>query len=163
MSDDGTDGKAVRAQARSATGEFIRDPETVKRDAEAARLRSRSQSYTQIGATLGISRQQAFEAVQRAMRDIIAEPAEAVRQMELEKLDRLERAALDVLSRVHEVVYQGQTTGIVDDGPTLAAVATLQRLNESRRKLLGLDRPAQLEVSGGVTYEIVGVSADDIR
>jgi hypothetical protein len=109
-----------------------------------------------------MSTQAAFDAVQRAIQELIAEPAEAARQMELEKLDRLERAAMDVLESRHEVVYKGGTTGIEDDGPRLAALAELRRLSESRRKLLGLDRPQQVEVSGGVTYEIVGVDPKEL-
>jgi hypothetical protein len=141
---------------------YVRDPETVKRDARCAELRSRSWTYRQIAAELGISMSQAQDGVKRALAEIIAEPAETLRQVELEKLDRLERAALDVLSTTHHVVYQGQTTGIEDDGPRLAAVAELRRLTESRRKLLGLDQPAQIEHSGSITYAIEGVDPKDL-
>jgi hypothetical protein len=166
VSDDDQDAKAIRTGRdpgpRSGTGLFVRDPETVKRDAECVRLRSRSMSYQQIADQLGITKSQAFDGVKRAMAEVVAEPAEDARRMELEKLDRLEQAALRVLEADHEVVYQGGRTGIPDNGPRLQAVATLQRLSESRRKLLGLDRPQQLEVSGGVTYEIVGVDPKEL-
>jgi len=163
-SDDDTNDMAdgTKSLVRSGKGQFDRDPAVVARDAECARLRSRSMSYRQIAEALGISVSMAYEGVRRALAGLVAEPAEAVLEMELRKLDRLERAALRVLEADHEVVYQGGRTGIRDDGPRLAAVATLQRLSESRRKLLGLDQPARVDLSGGVTYEVVGIDPKDL-
>jgi hypothetical protein len=50
-----------------------------------------------------------------------------------------------------------------DDGPVLSAIDRIVRISESRRKLLGLDQPAKTQVSGGVTYEVVGINPDDLK
>jgi hypothetical protein len=51
----------------------------------------------------------------------------------------------------------------MDDGPVLSAIDRLVRISESRRKLLGLDQPAKMNVSGGLTYEVVGIDPEALR
>ena len=145
----------------------MRSIQTAERDAEAARLRSRSMSYRQIAAALGIDVAAAHAAVQRALHDTLAEPAGDVRALELEKLDRAERAVLAVLERRHLTVSHGKVISVggeplEDDAPVLAAADRLVRISESRRKLLGLDSPVKVNLSGGVKYEVVGVDAADL-
>jgi hypothetical protein len=142
-------------------GPYTRSVETAERDAEAARLRTQSLTYRQIAERMGYaSTASAHDAVQRCLRDTVAEAAEDVRSMELEKLDALERTALDIIGRDRPVVSNGRVLDdIPDDGPRLAALALLLRVTESRRKLLGLDQPAKVSVDGGVRYEVVGVNA----
>jgi hypothetical protein len=45
------------------------------------------------------------------------------------------------------------------------AIKTILAIEERRAKLLGLDAPSkqQVEVDGGLRYEIVGVSVDDLK
>jgi DNA-binding Lrp family transcriptional regulator len=138
-------------KTRDGKGRFDRDPDTAARDAEAARLRARSMTYNQIAETLGMSRAAAHEAVKRALADTLTEPAEAVRRLELDKLDALERRYLDIVERRHAVLHKGEDTGYDDDGPTLKALAGLLRVSESRRKLLGLDLPVKSQVDVTVT------------
>lgn len=151
----------------AGNGDFTRSPETVARDAEAARMRSRSMTYQQIGDALGVSRQAAHQMVQRAMAETLAEPAAAVRQFELDKLDAAERLVLAALDRKHYVVSHGKVIrfgedadALEDDGFVLSAVAHLIRISESRRKLLGLDAPQKVEQTGEFTYQLVGVDPD---
>lgn len=59
------------------------------------------------------------------------------RQLELEKLDRLERATIDILEE-----------GADEKDQRLAAVETLRRLSERRAKLLGIDAPTKVEADG---------------
>lgn len=150
-------------------GDFIRTPEQAEIDAEAARLRSRSMSYPQIARAMGCSQSTAYERVQRALKAIVREPAEAVVKMELEKLERLERKCLQILDGSHVLVSQGrvitsgtgeETVTYTDPGPVLAAARELRQINESRRKLLGLDAAAKVDLSGGVRFEMVGIQED---
>lgn len=87
------------------------------------------------------------------------------RQLELEKLDRLERAAITVLETKHvhvsggKVVRDGgdeETVGepLYDDGPVLQAIETLRRLSERRAKLLGIDAPTKVETDGKLTVVV---------
>lgn len=171
-------------QARNGNnGHFERNPATAERDAEAARLRTRGHSYRQIATQLGIDVHTAHDAVKRVLKETVQEAGDDLRAVslqrlddELETLDGLEALVRDTLKRRHVTVSQGRVvydeqTGeaIADDAFILQAVAQLQKIaeqrrkcEESRRKLLGMDQPPKLEVSGGITYEIVGISPDDL-
>jgi hypothetical protein len=146
-------------------GDFVATPETAERDAEAARLRGRGLGYQAIADQLGISVSTAHDAVKRALAAIRAEPAPEVRQLELERLDAMYASVLRVLERRHftvnggKVVYHGEEP-LEDDGPVLAAVDRLLKIQQRRAALLGLDEPVKAEVGGKLTYEIVGVDLE---
>jgi hypothetical protein len=159
---------SVEDQARDGDGKFIRTVETAERDAKAARMRSRGMSYRDIARALEIDVKTAHTAVKHAMQDVVREAAEDAVQFELDRLDEMHRAALKVLERHHIVVSNGQVVrldgeALQDDGPVLSAIDRIVRISESRRKLLGLDQPAKTQVSGGVTYEVVGINPEDLR
>lgn len=146
---------------------FTRSPDTVARDAEAARLRSRGWTYQRIADYFAVTRSAAFQMVQRVMEETLKEPAEQVRQFELERLDDLEASVRDSLERRHYVVSGGKIVfdgaeKLEDDGYLLAATDRLLKIYESRRRLLGLDAAQKLAVTGGVTYQLVGVDPDDV-
>lgn len=151
-----------RHVVRGGHGRFDKNPDAAHIDAECCRLRARSMSYTQIAAELGISVSRAYDGVKRGIAAIVREPAEDALALELEKLDALERQYLDILQDVHPVLYQGQDTGFQDNGPKMQALAGLLRTSESRRKLLGLDQPARVAVSGGIAYTLNGVDLKDV-
>lgn len=165
-------------------GSFIRTMDQAERDAEAARLRSRSMSYREIAKTLDVDVHTAHDMVKRAMAAVVREAGEAVIALELEKLDRAEAAVLTVLEAKHYTVSNGQliyiggkrvkdevsgrwfTEGgepLYDDAPVLAAVDRLVKISESRRKLLGVDAAQKMETTGVVRYELVGVDIDKLR
>jgi hypothetical protein len=171
-------------------GDFVATPETAMRDARAAELRGRGMSYRQIAAELGIDVHTAHDAVRRALGAIRAEPAPAVRQLELQRLDEMYAAALGVLEREHVVVsgskivykvieYATDGDGHIlldddghpkaerveplkDDAPVLRAVETLLKIQARRAALLGLDAPVKAETGVTLNYHIVGVDLDQI-
>lgn len=151
-------------------GDFIRTTDTAERDAEAARLRSRGLSYRAIAKQLAIDVHTAHDAVSRALRAIVEEPATEVRTLELQRLDAMYDAVLGVLEREHFTVQHGKVIYIgeddpkplMDDAPVLAAVDRLLKIQERRARLLGLDSETKVSVSGGVKYEIVGVPAEEL-
>lgn len=140
--------------ARSQTsGEYIRGNDVVKTDARAAELRGQGLSYAAIAREMGwASKASAFDAVHRAWRDTLTEPAEQARAVELARLEDAHDAALAVLLREHITVSHGRIVKdddgnpIIDDAPILNAVDRIRALSESRRKLLGLDAPARVSV-----------------
>ncbi|MFA1538592.1 hypothetical protein [Actinomadura monticuli] len=128
------------------------------------------------------------EAYKRVLERTIEEPAADARKRKLEDLDFAQRQILDVLERQHITVSHGRVVrrlvgyeteddgsyslapdgkrigiyeDVLDDGPILQSVDRLVKLSESRRKLLGLDAATKMEVSGDVTYTVVGLSDDD--
>lgn len=148
-------------------GDFIATVETAERDAEAARLRSRGLSYRAIAAQQGVDVHTAHDRVHRALAAIRAEGAAEARTLELERLDLAQAAVMQALEAKHFTVNQGRVIYLGEDpmpdyGPVLAAVDRLVKISESRRKLLGLDAEQKVSVSGGVTYEIIGIAEGDL-
>jgi len=136
---------------RNSQGNFIRTPEQADHDARAAQLRGRGLSYRAIAAELGVSVSSAHQAVARAFRDTLAEPAEQARAVELARLEAAHDVAAAIMGRDHITVSHGRIVEdsdgnpILDDGPALQAVAAVVRASESRRKLLGLDAATKTE------------------
>jgi hypothetical protein len=143
-----------------AAGKFVRSVETAKRDAEAARLRSRGRTYPQIAEELGFcDKGAAHHAVARVFDGFKVEARDLLIKIELDKLDMMTRAVIDVLEGQHYVVSDGQIVYIgakddpdhrellLDDAPVLHAVDRLLKIADRRAKLLGLDAPKRVEVS----------------
>lgn len=140
------------AKPRGGNGRYTRTLETAERDAEACRLRTQGLGYQEIADRLGMSsKSSAYEAVQRALRDTVQEPADELRHLELLRLDELARKARGVMETEHYVVDKGTVVlwngaPLVDDGPALAAIDRLLKVQERRAKLLGLDAPQRVSV-----------------
>lgn len=147
-------------------GRFTRSIDTAQRDADACRLRSRGTTYQQIADQLGYANKgDAHRAVSRALKAVVAEPAEEVRALELARLDAMYEAAMGVLERRHVTVSNGRVVEldgapIEDDAPVLQAIDRLLKIQARRAALMGLDQPAKVSVSGGVKYEVVGIEPD---
>ena len=64
--------------------------------------------------------------------------------------------------RFHPALFQGEAIRfegetLIDDGPTLNAIATLLKVSERLSKLLGLDAPAKVEADTTVKYTLNGI------
>ena len=160
-------------KARGGNGRYTRTADTAERDAAACRLRTQGLSYRAIATQLGMAGpSNAHQAVERALKATVAEPADQVRQLELDRLDALWAAAWAVLEREHVVVNSGEIVidtrnedglPLLDDAPVLKAVQTLLKVAERRAKLLGLDAPTKIEQGGTVKYVIEGVDLGKLR
>jgi hypothetical protein len=123
--------------------------DAAQRDAQALELRADGASYRQIANRLGISVSTAWACVERGLDRTRREPADRLRELELERLDRLQVEATKILAGRHVVIQAGKVVvdkhgdPYADHGPTLTAIRTLVQVQESRRKLLGLDAPAK--------------------
>jgi hypothetical protein len=140
------------------------------KDARALDLRRAGLSYRQIAAQMDVSVGAAYKYVTRGLDRTRREPADALRDLEVERLDQLQLEALRVLRRRHFLVQGGEVvtrtnpaTGAVeellDDGPSLAAIRTLLAVQERRAKLLGLDAPARVDAN--VTLRVAWERASD--
>lgn len=180
------------AATRDGNGRYAESLETAQRDAEATRLKKRGLSYREIAAELGCDVSTAYRGVQRtlqATREGAAEDAADIRAMELERLEDMRALVMEVLDREHVTVSNGriirrqigwerddageiQTDGegkpigiyedLPDDAVILNAVDRLLRISESIRRLTGTDAEKKINLSGGVTYEVVGVDVADL-
>jgi hypothetical protein len=181
---DGTPYNPADQLRNTSNGRFQRQPETARRDAQAADLRAQGKTYQQIAEALGFAhRREAQGAVERAIKEVIQEPGEAVLHFELERLDAqlarldaMEEKVRAVLEARHITVNNGRVIidpatekPMPDDGPVLQAVDRLLKIEDARRrngerraKLTGIEAALKVEHSGGVKYEVVGVDPADL-
>ncbi|MEV7389613.1 hypothetical protein [Streptomyces sp. NPDC091215] len=137
--------------ARSRQGRYVRTAETVARDAEAARLHGEGWTYQEIADHFGwANKSSSHLAVERALRDVAA-PAKGVRNRRERELQLLWDSALEILNNHHVVVSNGRIIELdgqplQDDGPRLQAIEQLRKVNESWRKLDGIDAPSRVSV-----------------
>lgn len=147
-------------------------------------LRDQHLTFREIGEQLGVSRQRAHELHRRALRERPALAAAVQRDFERKQaqLDRIDEQRRDI-EMEREVVLDllhadGRTVitpsgkvleGVHDDAATLAAVDRLVKLDElevklgdHEAKLLGLYAKTQLDVSGGISYQVVGLASEDL-
>jgi predicted transcriptional regulator len=139
-------------------------------------LRVAGLTVTQIAKELGVTTQAASGYVRDALKEVAEQThasAEEYRELELARLDKLIRKTEAILGRFHIVVSQGKIIRMLsedgedkplrDDGPELTAIARLQSLSESRRKLLGLDAPTKLTDGDGNApiKVIIGIDPED--
>lgn len=152
---------------RDGGGRYAKDPSKPERDAQLLEMRKRGMSYRAIAAAAGLDVKNVHDAVKACMAAITEEPAQEVRQLELERLDDMWMAVIKVLEAKHFTVSQGRLVylgdePLEDDTPVLAAVDRLLRIQERRSKLLGLDQPVKQEISGGVTYQVIGIDPKEL-
>lgn len=144
-------------------------PDQIALDIEAARLRGKRLTYRQIGERMGCSGQTAWDRVQRAYKRSLADAVDVARQFERDRLDEQYQEAQKIYDKDHCLTAHGKVvmhpeTGdpLLDPAPKLAALARMQSIAESLRKLEGLDQPTRVEQSGTVKYEVVGVDVSDL-
>lgn len=126
-----------------------------ERDARALELAKTGASMAAVAAALGYANASgAWKAVQRGLAAIPKQAADELRQMQQERLGDLYRHTLQVLANHHPVLYKGKPVvgadgrELEDDSVRLEAIKTLLRVDESFRRLNGLDLPRKVEVSG---------------
>ena len=162
-------GRPSIGHTRDAGGHYVRSEAHILRDTEATRLRAKGFTYRQIAAELGYSSGgDAWRAVHRTVAAAVTDSAAQLIAVEAARLDKLAAAAEDILDQEHVahsngrvVVHDGQP--LFDSGPKLAAIRELREIGREYRRLFGLDQPAKVDVSGGVTYELVGVDPDLLK
>ena len=107
-----------------------------KREQQIVALRLRHHSFTAIGRVVGVSKQSARSAFNKALRRNTDQDIQTVHRSELAELDAEASAAWEL-------------TDTKDSPKTRAAgLAALNRIHIRRARLLGLDAPQKLDVSG---------------
>lgn len=129
---------------------------TAERRAKAVEMRMTGASFQRIADELGYnSRGAACQDITRALESAVTTEratVEVYRQEELERLDLLLVEAWTVLKRQHVTVSHGRVIRdeetnepLLDDGPVLAAIDRILKIQERRSKFLGLDAPTKVE------------------
>jgi predicted transcriptional regulator len=127
-----------------------------ERRAEMWRMRVTGHSQQQIADHYGITQSAVSQQLTRAAKDRPATAIDEYRMLELDKLDRAERAVLAVLTRRHVTVSNGRIVMVanedgfeeplLDDGPVLTAVDRLVKIARHRADLVGLKAPVKVSV-----------------
>ena len=130
----------------SANNASVKRIEAAERQAKALALRKGGATYEQIASDLGYaSASGARKAVVTSLRQIITEPAEELRHLELTRLDALLVALWPAASR-----------------GTLGAVDRVLKIMARRAAYLGLDAPERLAVAPhGVTTTVIIEAPED--
>lgn len=157
---------------RDGNNRFRRTVEQAKRDAWAADRWGEGWTLVAIGKELGIGKSSVKEAIDRIMYATTSSATEQARNRQRMRLELAHEAAMEVLEATHITVSHGKVITIKDDdgkdvpltdhGPILAALDRIVKISESARKLDGLDQPSQVEHSGDIRYEVVGIAPEDL-
>lgn len=139
----------TRQQARKPrNARYERDVEGARLDAEAAQLRSGGATYRQIAEAQGVDVSTAHARVFRAIAAVPVEAVNELRSVSGQRLDRAIARAYALAMADHPLVYRGQAvSGVFDRQVNIAALRELRQLDESRRKLFGVDVPAEVRVT----------------
>lgn len=155
-------------KGRDGGGRYTKSLEGAERDAHAARLHANGASYNEIATELGIHKSQAIRAVQRAVRAVVKDAGEEVLKLHLSRMEYLYEKAVEVIEADHVIVSHGKVVcdadgnPLRDHAPVLAAINAGRQCLESVQTLIGIKKPAKVEHSGGVKYELVGVNPEDV-
>lgn len=153
-----------------------------QRRTKALDMRIKAATWAQVAEACGYAdRGAACKDISRFREETHAEAVEKLeelRALEVDRLDMLIRAAVEVLERKHVTISGGKVIRmmadgevaedgeagepLIDDGPTLQAIDRIAKLSESRRKLLGVDAPVKLDAQFEVRYSVNGVTSDDL-
>jgi hypothetical protein len=120
------------------------DAESAERRRQALELRKAGYGFEEIGRALGLSTAGAYKVVQTALKATYREPADDVRKLELERLDRLTRG-------LWPRAIQGETE----------AIDRVLKLMTRRARLLGLDEPEKHDVRATVQPRLTIPATDD--
>lgn len=120
-------------------------------------LRLRGLSIRQIADETGMTPSTVHRRIQCEIRETIQPLADEVRQLELDRLDRLQQIALGVMGADHPLVSDGRVVHAVmpdgtkvplqDHGPVLAAMDRFLKIQDRRAKYLGLDAATKVDAT----------------
>lgn len=120
-------------------------------------MRLRGMSIRAIAAATGLSVTTAWRRIDCEITETLDPLRAKVRELEIERLDRMQLIVLAVLDREHvvisdgRVVYRtdddGKRAPVLDSGPALAAIDRLLKIQERRARLLGLDAAVKVDAT----------------
>lgn len=120
------------------------DPTRAEQDAEILRLRCSGLSLRAIAARVDLSHQTVSNRIEDAITELVSPEAEQWRALETARLDDLTQRAYGVLDSTES------------DDTALKAIAQLERLSASRRKLWALDMPQPIDVALSGRLDVEG-------
>lgn len=131
---------------------------------KALELRGSGKKYREIASEMGVSLTTAHELVQEGLAELVdkvAETAEQVRTIELDRLDTLHGVLMTKLKlqRREMVTTDGQKVMVPD--PNERTIESLLKVAERRARLMGIDAPTEISGPSGGPIPITNVGASD--
>lgn len=130
-------------------------------------------SQERVAKEFGISQQRVSQILAEVRKQLPATDLDIMRSESLELYADLGRRALEIVDLTPAPLLAGKDgtpqidpdTGktIRDYGGRLKAMDMALKIDDQRRKLMGLDAATKAEVAGAVRFEIAGVDLDDLR
>ncbi len=159
-------------------GKPQRDLAHAEQQRDVVALKRAGLPFADIGQRLGISKSQAHRAFYAALDRIVEPEVAAMRAEQLARIELEREEALDIMGATHIVVSNGHIvspiTGHDDDGdpiygdplidqsPPLAAIDRLIKLDDQEAKLVGMYPKTEVNLTGGITYQVVGLESTDL-
>jgi hypothetical protein len=136
-------------------------------DLDVWELKQQGLSFQAIADHLGMSKAAAYRAHERAVSNLPPQGVDAYRAAMYARIATAREAVMDVLNARHITVSNGQIIRedgrpIEDDAPVLAAVDRLLKLDDQEAKLRGAYPKTEVNVTGNVRYEVVGLAGEDL-
>lgn len=158
-------------------------------DAKILALKTEGRSFRAISRELNYDVGYVYRCFQRGVRTIRETAADDYKSNQLARIEAERAIVEEILHTRHLTVSNGhivsdivgnypQTTEggaphpnagdpiygdpLVDDGPVLAAIDRMIKLDAQESDLLGLKAPTRVEQSGGVRVEIIGVDPAEL-
>lgn len=139
-------------------------------------VRDGRHTWEHIAQQLGYSDRSAackdYNRILKARQAEVAASLDEIRTAHLEGLQELRRVAVEVMRREHPLVQGGRIVrdtddddgqALYDDGPTLAAIDRIAKIDNQIADLLGLKAPVRVESDGSLTVKVVGMTDEDME
>lgn len=121
-------------------------------------MRLRGLSIRAIAAETGLSVGTVYNRIDCEITETLDPLRSKVRELEIERLDRMQLTVLNILDREHYVISDGRVVTridaetdekvpIPDPGPVFQAIDRLLKIAERRARLLGLDAPTKVDTT----------------
>jgi transcriptional regulator with XRE-family HTH domain len=130
-------------------------------------------SQERVAKEFGISQQRVSQILAEVRKQLPETDLDIMRSESLELYADLGRRALEIVDLTPAPLLAGKDgtpqtdpdTGKVirDYGGRLKAMEMALKIDDQRRKLMGLDAATKAEVAGAVRFEIAGVDLDDLK
>lgn len=135
-----------------------------KRDTEIIEMKRAGLTFEEIGAHFAVTRQVVHRCFHRGLRRVPVKAVEEYRAEQLARIETQREIALDVMHAEHPLVSNGKRfDDLSDDGPVLAAIDRMIKLDAQESDLLGLKAPVKVESEVSVLrYEVVGTDVGGV-
>lgn len=126
-------------------------PEDMRRREQVVQMRRARLSFAEIGRRMNITGQRAGQLYRAALADI---PRQAINEHQVEELELIDTAVNRLMAIAADASVSPRTR--------VEAWSSVRGWAERKARLMGLDSPSQVETSGTVRYECVGISPGDV-